>query len=330
MAKNKEHGGKSGHDDHHSDHDDHGSHDKGIKLKGTSGNDVLTGTERNDDLSGGKGNDQLAGLGGNDKLKGGDGDDRLFGGDGNDRLDGGKGNDFLDGGTGNDLLIGGKGNDRLLGGAGDDVLYGDQGGEGKSSGWDGCVWWKPHSEDDDFLDGGAGNDKVFAGRGDDVVLYSMSGNLGSGFADIGTRDVYDGGTGFDTLQLALTSGELLLASVQQDIAAFRAFLAQNSNPRGDKGPAFEFSSFDLTARDFEALVTQTLNTGPTARSDAGSTNEDTVLVVAAPGVLANDTDPDHLDVLSVLAGNATSARLNMLPAAMANTLVKLPGIVHWP
>ena len=303
MSKNKNHGGNPG----RNDHDDHGAGNKGVKLKGTNGDNALTGTERDDDLSGGKGNDLLVGLGGNDKLKGGKGDDRLLGGDGNDRLDGGKGNDFLDGGASNDLLIGGKGNDQLFGGAGDDVLYGDKGGKGHSWGWDDCFWWKPKSEYDDFLDGGAGNDRVFAGRGDDVALYSMSGNLGAGFADICTRDSYDGGTGFDTLQLALTYGELQLASVQQDIAAFQAFLERNANPHSDNGKTFEFKSFDLYAKNFEALLIQKLNTGPTAHADSGSTNEDTLLVVAAPGVLANDTDPDHLDVLSVLAGNATSA-----------------------
>ena len=53
---------------------------------------------------------------------------------------------------------------------------------------------------------------------------------------------------------------------------------------------------------------QLVNTAPTAHADAGATNEDTPLVVAGSGVLANDSDPDHLDVLSVVAGSTTSAK----------------------
>ena len=252
------------------------------------------------------GPDVLVGTPGNDKLSGGKGNDKLFGADGNDRLDGGKGNDFLDGGAGKDVLIGGKGSDVLLGGTGNDVLYGDTGKSG-GHGWGHFLGWKPQSGYDDYLDGGAGNDKLFAGRGDDVLVYSMAGNLGAGFENVGAHDEYDGGTGSDTLVLQFTYGEAQLASVQQDIAAFQDFLAHRANPHGDNGREFEFKSFNLDVRNFEALQVQLVNTAPTARADVGATNEDTPLVVAGPGVLANDSDPDHLDVLSVVAGSTTSA-----------------------
>ena len=260
-----------------------------VAARRNSAHDVLVGTSRNDKLSGGKGND------------------KLFGADGNDRLDGGTGNDFLDGGAGKDVLIGGKGSDVLLGGTGNDVLYGDTGKSG-GHGWGHFLWWKPQSDYDDHLDGGAGSDKLFAGRGADVLVYSMAGNLGAGFKNVGAHDEYDGGTGSDTLVLQLTYGEAQLASVQQDIAAFQDFLARRANPHGDNGREFEFKSFNLDVRNFEALQVQLANTAPTARADAGATNEDTPLVVAGPGVLANDSDPDHLDVLSVVAGSTTSAK----------------------
>ena len=51
------------------------------------------------------------------------------------------------------------------------------------------------------------------------------------------------------------------------------------------------------------------NTAPVAVNDEGSTNEDTVLSGAAPGVLANDTDADN-DPLTVTANSATSANAN--------------------
>src|SRR5262245_38652046 len=180
---------------------------------------------------------------------------------------------------GDDILVGTSGNDKLSGGKGND-----------------------------FLDGGAGGDKLFAGPGDDVMVYSMAGNLGAGFENVGAHDRYNGGTGSDTLVLQLTYGEAQLASVQQDIAAFQDFLARRANPHGDDGREFEFKSFNLDVRNIEALQVQLVNTAPTARADAGAKNEDTLLVVAGPGVLANDSDPDHLDVLSVVAGSTTSAK----------------------
>ncbi len=198
MSRNKHHGGKSGHDDHHHDH---GSDGRGVRLKGTNGDNVLTGTEGNDELEGGKGDDLLAGLGGNDELEGGKGDDRLLGGDGNDRLDGDKGSDFVD--------------------------------------------------------GGAGNDIVKAGKGNDVANYTLAANPGA-------HDVYDGGKGIDTLQLTLTSAELARADVQADIAAFEAFLARKENSHCDDGRTFQFQSFDLDVRNFEALD---INRAPVAGDD---------------------------------------------------------------
>src|SRR5262245_7007526 len=180
---------------------------------------------------------------------------------------------------------------------GDDILVGTSDNDNLSGGKGNCC-----------LDGGAGSDKLFAGHGDDVLVYSMAGNLGAGFENVGARDEYNGGAGSDTLVLQLTYGEAKLVSVQQDIAAFQDFLARPANQHGDNGGEFEFKSFNLDVRNVEALQVQLVNTAPTARDDPGATNEDTPLVVAGPGVLANDSDPDHLDVLSVVAGSTTSAK----------------------
>ncbi len=49
------------------------------------------------------------------------------------------------------------------------------------------------------------------------------------------------------------------------------------------------------------------NSDPVAVADTGTTDEDTVLNVAAPGILGNDTDPDS-DPLTVTAFDATSAK----------------------
>ena len=51
------------------------------------------------------------------------------------------------------------------------------------------------------------------------------------------------------------------------------------------------------------------NTAPTAVNDTYTTDEDTVLTVAAPGVLSNDTDPDASDTrTTVLVAGPTPAQ----------------------
>jgi hypothetical protein len=196
---------------------------------------------------------------------------------------GSRGDDDLRGTAGRDVILGRDGADVLDGGAGNDILIGD----GVHWSWNHCYWGKPSGSHDDYLDGGAGSDLVLAGRGNDVANYTLSENRG-------THDVYDGGNGFDTLQLTLTHAEWQLASVQKDLAAFEAFLARRANPHSDSGKTFQFQSFDLDVRNFEALEIQLVggNAAPVARNDSYSLDEDTVLLVAGPGVAGNDTDAE--------------------------------------
>jgi len=215
-------------------------------------------------------------------------------------ITGSKGDDHLQGTAGKDVIAGGQGGDWIKGGAGNDLVAGDDLFGGKHWGWLFGSCWHAGSGGNDHLDGGGGSDLVLAGGGNDIANYTWSENLLS-------HDVYDGGKGFDTLQLTLTHGEFHLASVQADIAAFEAFLDSHANPQSDHGKTFEFKSFDLDARNFEALEIVLVNSAPTAGADAIATDEDTPLHIAAPGLLANDSDPDHLDVLSVTGADASSA-----------------------
>ncbi|HZL96004.1 MAG TPA: Ig-like domain-containing protein, partial [Vicinamibacterales bacterium] len=217
---------------------------------------------------------------------------------------GGKGSDHLQGSSGKDVVTGRQGDDWLHGGAGNDVLAGDSLIGGKFLGWlfGGC--WHGRGGGNDWLDGGAGSDLVLAGKGNDFANYTWSENLRS-------RDVYDGGKGFDTLQLTLTHSEFHSASVQQDIAAFQKFLDYKANPHSDHGKTFHFKSFDLDARNFEALKISVIdpalsNAAPTALDDAATIDEDSALTIAAPRLLANDTDPDQHDVLTVKGADALS------------------------
>ncbi len=207
------------------------------------------------------------------------------------------------------LVLGTRGDDVLIGTDHNDFVFGFKG--------------------NDVLDGGAGSDWVFGGRGDDILVYSMSGNLGPGFTDAGARDYYDGGSGHDTLKLELTYGEAALPAVQKDIAALQAYLDALNAPKHGHGhdddhgrdhdhdhdghgpelpPLFHFTSFDLTLHGIEAVTIDLVNHAPVAADDAGATDADTALAVdAAHGVLANDSDPDHLDVLSIAGFDAASA-----------------------
>jgi VCBS repeat-containing protein len=297
------------------------SYDQGTSgsdvLKGTSGGDYLSGDGGNDALYGGSGNDVVDGGSGNDYLNGGTGNDLLDGGAGKDVLDGGSGNDVLDGdagkdvlygGSGNDTLYGGDGNDWLFGGAGSDYLFGGAGndvlvGDDGWYGWDGWCWsYKSGGGYADYLDGGSGNDLLLGSRGNDKANYTY-------FENRDARDAYFGGRGFDTLQLTFTHGEWQLCSVQQDIARFEAWLKCNADTSRDWGRDFQFYSFDLTVDGFEKLVVNKVNTGPKASDDSGATDADGLLSVTADnGLLVNDYDLDHLDVLRAEAFSGASAR----------------------
>jgi VCBS repeat-containing protein len=213
---------------------------------------------------------------------------------------GSKGNDHLQGSTAKDVIIGRQGDDWIHGGAGNDLVTGDDVSGGKLWGWmfGGC--WYARGGGNDYLDGGSGSDLVLAGRGNDVANFTLQENLRS-------HDAYDGGKGFDTLQLSLTYGEARLGSVQKDIAAFETFLECRADPRSDHGKTFEFKSFDLDVRNFETLKIEFVNAAPSARHDAVATDEDTPLAIAPASLLANDSDPDHLDVLTVIDADALSA-----------------------
>ena len=80
-------------------------------------------------IDGTEGNDVLTGSVGNDIIDGLGGNDFLFGdaladvlNGGDDILDGGSGNDIIDGGPGDDTITGGPGNDTMNGGDGDDTF----------------------------------------------------------------------------------------------------------------------------------------------------------------------------------------------------------------
>ena len=63
-----------------------------------------------------------------------------------------------------------------------------------------------------------------------------------------------------------------------------------------------------------------VNDPPTAVDDSGTTDEDTTLNVAAPGVLANDTDADPVDTKTVVRLNGTTTLTQTLPSGASVTI----------
>ncbi len=96
----------------------------------------------------------------------------------------------------------------------------------------------------DIVRSGGGSDTVMAGGGVDNVVYTMALNA---TADV---DNYTGGNGVDTLTLEFTAAEYLIQEVQDDIAEYLAFLADNTNLNSE---VYKFTAFKLSATEFETL-----------------------------------------------------------------------------
>lgn len=194
--------------------------------------------------------------------------------------------DIIYGLAGNDILKGNKGNDTIYGGADNDTIYG--------------------GDSNDFLDGNAGSDKLYGDAGNDVFHYSYNENLGF-------TDVYDGGTGRDTLVISFTEAEFttLKTSIDQAVAAFNS----------PKAPTvFYFNNYiagmNLSVTKVESLV---VNVAPKAVLDTSITDESTPITI---NVLANDSDLNG-NILTLT--NVTGMPLGTLASIIDNKIYFDPG-----
>jgi Ca2+-binding RTX toxin-like protein len=269
-------------------------------LFGQADNDLIDGGDGDDMLSGGEGNDEIYSGDGFDRIDGGAGDDVIWantmrtgfaelgrspdhvsGGSGNDTIamaaiggespvpliaDGGSGDDIINGGNADDVLFGGSGNDRIVGVEGNDFIDGGDGddeliwtggiaptGEAAMFGGDG----------DDRLSGGTSNAAVMdGGNGSDVIVAGV-------FAAPGGLEAFDGGAGFDTLDLRLR----LVQSETIDL----------TDPEGFGGALSGFERIDMgvpmSANDAEAAPV-----------------DDPVLIVDRESVLRMSDETDTLVV----------------------------------
>src|SRR5207245_2518026 len=99
-------------------------------------------------------------------------------------------------------------------------------------------------------------------------------------------------------------------------------LTLNANGSFTYTPAANFNgadSFTYTANDGAlgsnvatvSLTIRPVNDAPVAANDSFTTDEDTALTVAAPGVLGNDTDIDSPTLTAVLVSNPTHGTLTL-------------------
>jgi VCBS repeat-containing protein len=88
------------------------------------------------------------------------------------------------------------------------------------------------------------------------------------------------------------------------------------NPNFNGSDSFTYTANDGTADSNTATVTITVNPAndpPSAGDDSYTTDEDTPLNVAAPGVLSNDSDPENDPLSAVLVNDVTNGSLTLNP-----------------
>ena len=181
---------------------------------------------------------------------------------GDQTITGTSANEHLNGGSGSDTINGGGGNDFINAGSGNDVA-----------------------------DGGSGSDRVDGGSGNDILIYRQSENIGA-------TDIYDGGSGIDTIRLELTRAQWLNSALQADIANYLQFLAANTGSNGQaKNTEFRFTAFDLRVSKIENLqivvdgvIIDPRDQAVAAQNDAIAVSEE--LPSTSINLLANDSVPD--------------------------------------
>jgi VCBS repeat-containing protein len=123
-------------------------------------------------------------------------------------------------------------------------------------------------------------------------------------------------------------GNTLTLSGTATPAAYQAALRDVTYANTSEGPSTLARTVTFTVTDDTALsgsatrgiTVAAVNDPPSAVNDSGTTNEDTPLNVAAPGVLANDTDVDPGDTKTVVRLNGTTTLTQALPSGASVTI----------
>jgi VCBS repeat-containing protein len=286
----------------------------GFIVRTHEGNDVVNGSTAAKLLwaDGGAGDDTLTGGTKADTLLGGSGDDVLTGGGGNDSLEGGEGSDsYLVSGTsaGTDIYkdYGTEGSDSILAGAnGTTISLGTAFSAAVSgieeisgNGFTGVNLLGTSNVDSlDFsgisliglamIDGLAKNDVITGSDGDDI----FRGGTGN--------DSIDGGAGRDIANFAGLAASYSVIQSGGVVQVKDLATTTNGNDGTDSLQNVEILRF----LDLEIDLTPPANAAPVAEADAVTVDEDAGEVDIL--VLANDTDADTDDTLTVISVDGTS------------------------
>ena len=288
-----------------------------INGAGNAGDNTITGNSGNNLLDGGQGADSLFG---------GAGSDTLVGGEGDDRLDGGLDADLLQGGAGNDVYLVDNVGDTVVEAAGNGVdtvyasashvlganvenliLTGSSGLQGSGNASDNSITGSLGNDvlsgmaGNDILAGGAGNDLLLGGAGSDTYLFG----LGDGHDRVidaegsGTLAIRGGLSAAD-LDATQSGNDLVLTIVATGESIVLAdWLVQSEG-------ITEIVFDDGTVLDHGGIA-GLLNAAPTAFDDALALSEDDdALLVPVTQLLANDSDPDFGDAVTVIAVGGSS------------------------
>ncbi len=144
--------------------------------------------------------------------------------------------------------------------------------------------------DDDYLD------LIFEKRGEDAYGY-----------------VYDGKTGY--LDYALANLAMVEAIVDVNIWHINAdesdvFDYDMSYKPVEQEALYSVDPYRSSDHD-PVIITLDMNAAPDAMADTYTTDEDTVLTVPAPGILANDTDPESDALSAILVSDVSHGTLDL-------------------
>ena len=136
----------------------------------------------------------------------------------------------------------------------------------------------------------------------------------------------NGNSGNVGAQIALPSGALLTMNADGSYS-YDTNGAFNSLSLGQTATdSFTYTATDSAGATDTATLTITVNganDAPVAADDAGSVAEDGTLVVAANGVLSNDSDPDATDVLNVSAVEGAAANVGAAVTLASGAIVTM-------
>ena len=203
----------------------------------------------------------------------------------------------INGTAGNETLTGTSVTDRMNGGAGDDVLDSGSG--------------------NDTLTGGMGNDTLIGGIGNDTYVF----NLGDG-ADI-IVDSASSSAGTESNTLVLGAG-ITAAMITPVVSATGEVTLDIGN--GDSIHINQLNNLSVQYVQFaDGTVVATeslLNAPPVAAPDFVVTNEDSAQTgISTASLLANDTDPNAGDTLSMTGFDAVTTQGNAVTQDANGNLV---------